>query len=191
MTPANRTEMMAAVTASLKMRTGRTLQEWVDVVTAAGQDPLDQNGVRRWLKSDHGVAQNSQWAIADAAAQAAGWRRPTVEEYIDQQYAGAKLVLRSLFDHLRETCEGFGTDVTVEGRKPYVPFIRRRQFAAVAAATRQRVDVGVRLVAQPDSSPLVPSSTPGQATHRLSVASLTDVTPQVVAVLRAAYQQNG
>ncbi len=130
MTPTNPTEMMAAVAASMKSRTGRTVDEWVQVVAASGLNPLDQQGVRRWLKSAHGVAQNSQWTIADAAAQAAGWRPPTVEEYIDQQYAGSKQALRPLFDRLRTILEGFGSDVTVEGRSTYTPFVRRRQCCA-------------------------------------------------------------
>src|SRR5215469_17420149 len=66
-------DMMSAVTGSLAARTGRSLDEWLELVQASGIDPLDQNAVRRWLKAEHGVPQNSQWAIADAAARAAGW----------------------------------------------------------------------------------------------------------------------
>src|SRR5512143_3002660 len=95
-------DMMAAVTRSMRERTGRTVEEWVALVQASGVDPLDQNGVRRWLKAEHALPQNSQWAIADAAARAAGWKPPTVEEYIDQQYAGRKAGLRPLFDRLRQ-----------------------------------------------------------------------------------------
>ena len=191
MTPTRPTDMMAAVAESMKERTGRTLEEWVGVVTAGGIDPLDQNGVRRWLKSEHGVALNSQWAIADAAARGAGWRRPSVEEYVDQQYVGAKQALRPLFDRVREIVEAFGADVTMEGRSTDTPFVRRRQFAAVAASTRTRVDIGVRFVDAPESSRLVPSSAPGQATHRLSVTALDEITADVERLLRVAYEQNG
>src|SRR3954451_22719175 len=137
--------MMSAVTDSMAERTGRTLAEWVALVTAAGIDPLDQNAVRRWLREVHGVKQNSQWTIADAAARDAGWVRPTVEEYVDAQYTGAKAALRPIFDALRDTALAFGDDVVLEGRGTYVPFVRRRQFAAVAAATASRVDLGLRL----------------------------------------------
>jgi hypothetical protein len=61
---------------------------------------MDQKAVRRWLKSEQGVLQNSQWAIADAAARDAGWTRPDVEGYIDRQYEGAKAGLRPIFDRL-------------------------------------------------------------------------------------------
>lgn len=41
MTPTRPIDMMAAVAGSMKERTGRTLEEWVAVVTAGGIDPLD------------------------------------------------------------------------------------------------------------------------------------------------------
>ena len=183
--------MMAAVAASMKERTGRTLEEWVALVQASGIDPLDQNAVRRWLRAEHGVPQNSQWAIADAAARAAGWVPPTLEQSIDEQYAGAKAALRPIFDRLRQVLESFGDDVKMEGRATYIPFVRRRQFAAVAAATRNRVDVGLRYTDPPASGLLTPANAPGQATHRLSITSSTEIDDEVVRLLRTAYDQNG
>ncbi len=187
----NPNDMMAAVATSLKERTGRTLEEWVALVQASGIDPLDQNAVRRWLRAEHGVPQNSQWAIADAAARAAGWVPPTLEQSIDEQYAGAKAALRPIFDRLRQVLESFGDDVKMEGRATYIPFVRRRQFAAVAAATRNRVDVGLRYTDPPASGLLTPANAPGQATHRLSITSSTEIDDEVVRLLRTAYDQNG
>ncbi len=56
-------DMMSAVSGSLAVRTGRSLREWLALVRASGLDPLDQNAVRGWLRREHGVPQNSQWAI--------------------------------------------------------------------------------------------------------------------------------
>lgn len=184
-------DMIAAVSASMRERTGRTLEEWVEVVRASGIDPLDQNAVRRWLKEEHGILQNSRWAIADAAARAAGWKEPTVEEYVDGQYSGPRATLRPIFDRLRAILEGLGDDVHVEGRSTYTPFVRRRQFAAIAAATRARIDVGLRYVDPPGSPILVPATAPGQATHRISLGSVDEVTEEVVRLLGIAYDQNG
>jgi hypothetical protein len=184
-------DMMAAVTASMKERTGRTIEEWVALVEQSGPDPLDQKAVRGWLKQTHGVPQNSQWAIAFAAAEKAGWVQPTVEEYVDQQYAGAKAPLRPVFDRLRAVAESLGDDVSVEGRGGYTPFVRRRQFAAVAAATRTRVDLGLRFTDAPSSGLLKPGTGPGQSTHKVGLAAVEDVTAEVEGLLRAAYDQNG
>ena len=140
---------MSAVTGSLAARTGRSLDEWLDVVQASGIDPLDQNAVRRWLKAEHGIPQNSQWAIADAAARAAGWVRPTVKEYVGSQYRGARASLRPVYDAVAGAITALGDDVTVEGRGGYTPFVRGRQFAAVAAAAKDRVDLGLRFTDPP------------------------------------------
>ena len=71
-------EMMSAVTDSMAERTGRSLEEWAALVAGSGVDPLDQNAVRRWLREVHGVKQNSQWAIADAAARAVSYTHLTL-----------------------------------------------------------------------------------------------------------------
>ena len=183
-------DMMAAVTQSMRERTGRAVEEWVALVQASGIDALDQNAVRKWLKAEHGIPQNSQWAIADAAAHAAGWSRPSVEEYIDSQYVGKKAGLRPIFDRLRSILESLGDDVGIEGRGTYTPFVRKRQFAAVAPATATRVDVGVRYTEAPSSPLLTPADSPGQATHRLSLTSVPEITGEVERLLRLAYEQN-
>jgi len=185
-------EMLEAVSASMAARTGRTLDQWVALVRdTSGVDPLDQNAVRRWLKDVHGVPQNSQWAIADAAARAAGWVRPSTDEYADQQYQGRKAALRPVFDAVRDAALALGDDVTMEGRSTYVPFVRARQFAAVAAATATRVDVGLRFTEPPASARLQPAKAPGQATHKVALTSVDDVDDDLRALLRAAYDQNG
>ena len=159
----NPQDMMAAMSESMQERTGRSMQEWLAIVDSSGMHPMDQRAVRGWLKAEHGVPQNSQWAIADAAARAAGWERPGTEEYVDQQYSGPKASLRPIFDHVRGILESFGADVRIEGRTTYTPFVRRRQFAAVVAATRTRVDIGLRYTDKPASELLVQAKAPGQA----------------------------
>ena len=181
---------MSAVTGSLAARTGRALDEWLALVEASGIDPLDQNAVRRWLRSEHSVPQNSQWAIADAAARAGGWVRPTVEEYVDGQYQGAKAALRPIYDAIAGAVASLGDDVTVEGRGGYTPFVRGRQFAAVAPAARDRVDLGLRFTDPPAAGRLEPASGPGQATHKIALRSVADVDDEVRHLLRVAYDQN-
>ena len=182
-------DMMSSVTDSMKERTGKTLDEWVAAVQSTGIDPLDQKAVRNWLK-EQGVLQNSQWTIADAAARAAGWERPSVEGYIDSQYQGEKAPLRAIFDALREIIEGLGGDVSVEGRGGYTPFVRKRQFAAIQASTKTRVDLGLRFKQAPDSDLLSITSLPGQATHKLGLTSPEQITDEVRELIRLAYEQN-
>ena len=99
--------------------------------------------------------------------------------------------LRPIFERIRETVEAFGDDVGMEGRFTYIPFVRRRQFLAVAAATRARVDLGLRYTDAPASALLVPAQAPGQATHKLSLTTVDEITPEVERLLQVAYSQNG
>ena len=183
--------MRAAVTASMADRTGRSLDEWATLVhDTSGVDPLDQNAVRRWLKDVHGVPQNTRWTIAFEVAERAGWERPDVDGYVLAQYSGRKADLRPIYDALETALLGLGDDVRREGRSTYVPFVRARQFAAVAATTATRVDVGLRFVDPPDHPLLVPAKAPGSATHKVGVTAVSQV-GALVPLLRAAYEQNG
>ncbi len=188
--PPSPEQMLSAVSESLSARTGRSLEQWLAVVQSSGLDPLDQAAVRGWLKREHGVPQNSQWAIADAAARAGGWLPPTVAEYVDQQYGGAKAGLRPIYEALAAAITRLGDDVTVEGRSSYTPFVRGRQFAAIAAATRDRVDLGLRFTDPPEAARLQASNGPGQATHKLSLRATGEVDAEVLSLLRLAYEQN-
>ena len=183
-------DMLSAVSQSLATRTGRSLQEWLVLVEASGLDPLDQNAVRGRLRREYHVPQNSQWAIADAAARSAGWVPPTVPEYLDRQYAGAQAALRPVYEALAAAIGKLGDDVSVEGRGSYIPFVRGMQFAAIAAAARDRVDLGLRFTDPPDAARLQESSGPGQATHKVALRSVDEIGDQVLYLLHVAYEQN-
>lgn len=191
MSPRDPDEMMAAVAESMEERTGRTVEEWVELVLAGEVDPHDERAVRRWLEEKHDVDRDSRWAIADAAVRAAAWEPPTFDEHLERQYGGPEAELRPIFDRLREMLESFGDDISVEGRETYMLFVRSRQFAAVAAATESRVDVGLRFTDPPESDRLDPAGGPGRATHRISLTSPDEIDEEVERLLRAAYEQNG
>jgi hypothetical protein len=80
--------------------------------------------------------------------------------------------------------------VTVEGRGTYTPFVRGRQFAAIAAAARDRVDLGLRFSDPPQTARLQPGGGPGQATHKVSLREVAEVDAEIVQLLRVAYEQN-
>ena len=165
-------DMRAAVTASMADRTGRTLDEWATLVhDTSGVDPLDQNAVRRWLKDVHGVPQNTQWTIAFEVAERAGWVRPDVDGYVDRQYTGRTAGLRPIYDALERALLASATTCAGRAGRPTCPFVRARQFAAVAATTATRVDVGLRFVDPPVPPRLVPAKAPGSATHKVGVTT--------------------
>jgi len=182
---------MDGVVDNMWERTGRSLEAWVALLQEGGPDPLDQKAVRAWLREEHGVLQNSQWAIAMAAAEAAGWTLPTADEYTEALYAGPKAHLRPIHEALMTALLDLGDDVTIEGRQSYITFRRARQFALVVPATRSRVDLGLRFRTAPDHPRLVEAKGLGQCTHRVPLASVDEVTDDLLPPMRQAYEENG
>jgi hypothetical protein len=114
-----------------------------------------------------------------------------VAEYIDSQYAGPKAALRPIYDALATAIGELGNDVITEGRSTYTPFVCGRQFAAIAAAARDRVDLGLRFADPPATGRLQPATAPGPATHKISLRSVREVDAEVRHLLRLAYDQSG
>lgn len=203
--------MMSSLVVSLPERTGRTLEQWIELIKTDGPDALDQKAVRNWLKTEHGLPQNTQWTVAHMAALEAGWVPPSTEQYVAALYSGKKAALRPLHDQLSELilsldqptgddagapgntddaasatgCHTKGArGISVEGRGTYIPFIRRTQFAAVAPGSYGRLRVGVRLR---DGVPTVPgveieeAKNFAQATHCVHLSA--DATREDVAAL--------
>lgn len=191
--------MMAAVAHTMAERTGRSLEQWVALVEAEGPDPLNLKAVRAWLRTEHGLPQNSQWAVADAAARRHGWEPPTVAGRTESMYTGKKAPLRPLHDAVVEAGLALG-DVEPQGRAGYIPLVHRTQFAAVGPGTYGRLRIGFRFrTTVPDDPRLEPAKGFAQATH---VIQVEPVDPEGVALdpagfarsveplLRAAWEQN-
>jgi hypothetical protein len=51
--------------ATLKEKTGRSLDEWLALVKKAG--PNTEKDRRDWLKQEHGLGMNTAWGIAEHA----------------------------------------------------------------------------------------------------------------------------
>jgi hypothetical protein len=71
-----------------------------------------------------------------------------------------------------------------------VPFVRGRQFAAVAASTRTRVDLGLRFTDQPRSGRLEPAKGFAQATHVVRLTEPGQVDDELLGLIGTAYDQN-
>lgn len=71
------------------------------------------------------------------------------------------------------------------------PFGRARQLAAVAAASRNRVDLGLRFTVVPTGERLTAASAPGQSTQKVALGSVDEVDDEVAGWPAEAYAQNG
>jgi hypothetical protein len=180
--------------AELPEKTGRSLQEWLELVRAEG--PADEKEQREWLKKEHGLGTNSAWWIAERAAgkgdeedspegylrAAAGW--------VEAMYSGPRAGLRPLHDRLLQLGRALGPDVRVCPCKTIVPLYRQHVFAQIKPSTRTRIDFGLALGGTRASGRL--QDTGGLAkgdriTHRIPITDLADIDGEVERWLRTAY----
>jgi len=111
------------------------------------------------------------------------------EELIASQYAD-RPQLRPVLDAVLAALPAAGP-ATVQARKTFVSLVTpRRTFAVVQAATKSRVDLGLRLDQENPGGRLLPARDLGAATVRIPLTRPEDVDAEVLGWLRRAYREN-
>lgn len=174
---------------NLPKRTGRTLEEWLELLETEG--PTGHYQRLEWLATEHGMGPFTAAVIVERAGngEPSTTEAPTQQAVLAAQYAGLRAKLRPVLDRLLEVADALGDDVAVNVRQLYVTLGRRGLFAAIQPSTRTRVDLGLALGELPTTERLHASTGFGGdiITHRVGLSTVDDVDDQVVGWLRAAY----
>jgi hypothetical protein len=183
--------------ATLKDKTGRTLEEWLRLVEEEG--PAVEKERREWLKAEHGLGTNTAWWIAERSLGKDVWDDDpgaylrSAPGLVDALYSGSKAGLRPLHDRLVELGAALGPDVRICPCKTIVPLYRRHVFAEIKPSTRTRIDLGFALGdVQPGGRLL---DTGGAAkkdriTHRIPITRPEEIDDEVKRWLRSAYERD-
>lgn len=175
--------------ATLKERTGRTLEEWIRVVKKSG--PATEKERIAWLKQAHGITTNyAGWVAkrADGGGRAADY---DPDAMVEEMFAGRKAGLRPIYDHVLALAFALGKDVRVSPGKTIVPFYRKHVFAQVKPTTSTRVDIGFAFKDMEPTGKLI--STGGfekgdRITHRIPIARVDEIDAEVKKWLKHAYE---
>ena len=189
--------MMQKWIVELKLKTGRSLDEWLRHIKSAG--PPNEKSRREWLKSAYGLGTNSAcWLAEKSLGNALGLADDSPETYlaacptyVDRMYAGAKAELRPIHDELVRLAREIGDEVRICPCTTIVPLYRNHVFAEIKPATNRRIDLGFALGEEPFTSRLVDTSgraTKNRITHKVALTSLADIDLQVKRWLREAYE---
>ena len=183
--------------ATLKDKTGRSVDEWVKLIRKSG--PPTEKERREWLKKEHGLGTNSAGWLAERA-EGKGGEEDTPESYlraaegyVEKQYDGPKAGLRPIYDALLKLGLGLGKDVKACPCTTMVPLYRNHVFAQIKPTTRTRIDLGFALGARQAEGRLI--DTGGYAkkdriTHRIPISSLDEIDAEVKQWLRTAYEED-
>jgi len=183
--------MEAGYAKNLFERTGKTMEEWVEIVKRSG--PPTEKERRAWLKDEHGFTANYAWWVAERAGGRGSAAAYDPEGMVEEMFAGSKAGLRPLYDRLLELGLKLGPDVKVCPCQTIVPFYRQHVFAQIKPTTRTRIDFGLALAKVDKPLPARLIDTGGLAkkdriTHRFAITSAKDIDKEVAKWLRIAYE---
>jgi Domain of unknown function (DUF5655)/Domain of unknown function (DUF4287) len=182
----------------LKGKTGRTVEEWIELTKKEG--PASGHKARvEWLKKKHKMGNNSAWWIAERAG-GKGFEEDspeaylaTAEKYVEQQYSGKKEQLRSVYAELLELGKSVAEDVKACPCQTMVPLYRNHVFAQIKPTTNSRIDLGFALAKYKGKLPKRLVDTGGLAkkdriTHRIEITEVGQIDDDVRKWVKTAYE---
>ena len=170
----------------LERQTGAGVDEWNRRIEHAAL--RDDSAVREWL-SREGVKGYALTLLVMERFGYPDFLLASADQLIDRQYAD-RPNLRPIFDALVNAANGL-EDVAIQTRKTYVSLVTPvRTFARIVPATKQRVDLGLRLDGKKPGGRFVRSTIHETMTLQISLTSVTEVDDEVLEWLGKAHERN-
>jgi predicted transport protein len=185
--PKSPEEMAQAMVANMPEKTGRSIEEWTTLL--AERKDEKHNDIIKHLKAEHGLTHGYANMIAHILRGGMDSFNRNDDSLVDQQFSGAKADLRPIYEKLRETAMGLGSDVMITPTKSYVAFRRNRQFITIRAAARTRVDVGINLKGDAGGGRLEKQTSANtMMSHLVRIHTLDEVDAELLGWIKQAYE---
>ena len=181
----------------LKQKTGRSLEEWLQLIKKSG--PKDEKERRVWLKSEYGLGTNTAWWLAErSVGKGEDVDNPdtylaAAEGYVENMFSGAKSALRPIYDQMLKVGLKVGKDVKACPCQTIVPLYRNHVFAQIKPTTNKRIDIGFALGDMKPKGRLIDTggfAKKDRLTHRIPLESLKDIDDEVKHWLKVAYDRD-
>jgi hypothetical protein len=183
---AQQKKWFASIREGLQRETGKSLAEWIEIAKTC---PETRPRARlKWFKDTHGLLQNrASYVLGEAFPSGVGWDEP--DKLRDALWADQ--AQRAILDAV-ETVVLKLPDVVTGQRKSYSAWSNAYQFAALRPLKGGGAMLG--LAVPPDAAPgLEASKNDGWSERlkaRMKLASPNEVTGEVEALLRRAWEQS-
>jgi hypothetical protein len=190
-------QMVQKWIAELKQKTGRSLDEWMNLIKKEG--PPTEGERRDWLKAMFQLGTNSAWCLAERSVGKGGEDGDpdsylkAAERFVDEMFAGKKAGLRPIYETLLKMGLGLAKDVKACPCQTIVPFYRNHVFAQIKPATLKRIDMGFALQDTKAKGRLIDTggfAKKDRITHRIPVTSIDEIDDEVRHWLRVAYDRD-
>ena len=174
---------------NLESNTGKSLQEWVNIVKATGMEKHGE--IIKYLKTDHGFTHGFANLVAHKSRGSDAGSAANPDDLVKTQFEG-KESLKPIYDRLHEQLQSFGSDVVFAPKKAYVSVKRKKQFAILQPSTKTRFDVGIQLKDFELTDRLLKAgSWNTMVSHRVKLSVQEEVNDELIDWLREAYERAG
>jgi hypothetical protein len=176
---------------NIQKKTGKSFEELTAIVNKSG---LSKHGeIRDYLKRELGLGHGDANSLVHAVLQSDGTRAAegkSQDAVLDEIYTGAKAGFRPIHEKLVKQINTFG-DYEVVPKKGYVSLRRKRQFAMIGPKTNSRFEVGINAKDFKKSARLLEQPKGSMCNYIVNLADVKEVDSELVAWLKAAYEQAG
>ena len=185
--PKSPKEMYEAIVKNLEKKTGKSLDEWQELVKKKG--PKDRKEKKEWLQIKYGLGGGQAGTIVKMMYE--GLDDYDESELMKKHFANGKEYLKPVYDKLLTQLKKLGK-VKVSVNKTYLSLANKEQFALLKTTSNGLV-VGVpgTAVRQAKSKEFVPAKNLGsdKITHKITLVDETDLTDGLMKVLKTSYQK--
>ena len=168
---------------NIEAKTGESIAALSAEIVASGKSSHGE--VRTWVTERFGLGYGDANALAHAA-KAAGASANPKSDPLAEIYAGKKEHLRSIHDALIAAIMPWGP-FEQSPKKAYVALRRKKQFAMLGPKNANAAELGINLKDSIDSSRIVSQKPGGMCQYTILLTSVEDIDPEVLGVLRRAF----
>lgn len=176
---------------NLPEKTGRSMDEWLDVLRASGIEGLRPR--QAWLKEEHGLGHYQAEMIARRLTEGVPRGATSDDDLVDAQYAGKRAHLRPIHEAITAHITSQHPDAELGVRKTYVNFSVGNVYGHSVPATNSRLDLkllfreGLPSSADERLQPIDKAGEP--MSHKVALTSLEDLDDTVLGWISAAHEE--
>lgn len=178
---------------NIQTKTGKSLEELTGMIQQSG---LTRHGeIRELLQRELGLGYGDantlvHYALKSAGERAAQEKGLSIDDVLDEIYAGPKASMRPIHERIMAAINHFG-EFEIAPKKGYVSLRRKKQFAMLGPATKTRFEVGLNIKNLPEHPRLVIMPSGSMCNFKVNLTEVSEVDEELITWIKQAYEAAG
>lgn len=178
---------------NIERKTDQSLAELTNLIQQSGLSKHSE--IRQMLIDRFGLGYGDantlvHYALKSDAKHDVEARGLTLDDVVNELYAGPRTDLRSIHDRIMSAVSTFG-EFEIAPKKTYLSLRRKRQFAMVGPASKTRVEVGLNMKGVEPTDRLIQQPPGGMCNYKVNVTSNDQVDDELIGWIHQAFDSAG